>query len=341
MTDRPEPPDGGAPAEAAPVEPTPAEAAPVEPTPAEAAPVDDEPFLADEPAPAAATADDLREAVGVPRRGRTPTPVEPAGDVDDDPPPRRRGRGPLIAAIAAVVGLLIASLVFLGRSNASRWYFVCGESRITAERGRAFPPWGSEAIGGAEWRPIAIPPGAECASKEADDRAELAGWYLDALVAQAQAKLTAKEVTGVDAAQAELEQALLLARDPERRDERKEIDRLLGDVEYWRGAARVRAALETLDQAAKHFGAASDKRPRHASDAGAWADWVRAVAAELRGGPGGAMRDDGAEPVFEPARPAAPPGVALPVEAVDAGVAAPEAPEPAIDAGVPRGGVLL
>jgi hypothetical protein len=228
--------------------------------------------------------------------------------------------------------------VLLGQSNSSRYVFQCGEQTITAEQGRSFPPWGSERLGGAEWKPIEIPPGAECASRETDDRSQLEQWYLEALVEQAQAKLTAKEVTGVDRAQAELEQALLLSRAPERRDQRKEIDRLLGDVEYWRGAARVKAAIETLEEAAARYDAAAEKRPRHASDAAAWSGWLREVAAGLRAGPTGPRKGAAVEPVgvVEP-RPEAPTGVALPVE---------EAPDAApitapIDAGIPRGGVLL
>lgn len=308
----------------------------------------EEPLEGDVPAePVTAGPDDLREAVGV-RRLTDPAPApvaDPVPDADADPDAddeegarKPRGRWPLVAAVALLAGGFLATLVLLGRSNASRYVFHCGEQKITAEQGRGFPPWGSERLGGAEWKPIEIPPGAECQTRETDDRAELEQWFLDALVEQAQTKLTAKEVTKVDRAQAELEQALLLSRDPDRRDQRKEIDRLLGDVEYWRGAARVKAALETLEEAAKRYDAAADKRPRHASDAAAWAQWLREVAAGLRKGPAGLKGDAPVGP-GEPPRPQAPTGVALPVEEPGVVDAAPiTAP---IDAGIPRGGVLL
>lgn len=297
-------------------------------------------------APVTAATDDLREAVGVRRLsdpGADPVPVpvpdpDPDPDADPDVPARPRGRWPLVTAVALLAGGFIATLVLLGRSNSSRYVFHCGEQKISAEQGRSFPPWGSSRLGGAEWKPIEIPPGAECQTRETDDRAELEQWYLDALVEQAQAKLTAKEVTKVDRAQAELEQALLLSRDPERRDQRKEIDRLLGDVEYWRGAARVKVALDTLEEAAKRYDAAADKRPRHASDAAAWAEWLREVAAGLRAGPAGIKRGTAGGPL-EPPRPEAPTGVALPVEEPRPVDATPITPE--IDAGIPRGGVLL
>ncbi len=334
-----------------------------------------EPEVGDEPSPPpppAATLEaadhELRAAVGVsplpapapPRRdvtetdGPAPPPRPPRrraatrdDDADerdderdeDDASPKKRGKLVLLLAAVFVLGLGIAALVFLGQSNADRYFQRCHPDKITAERGRSFPPWGSERLGGPTWKPIAIPPGAECVSRETSSPAELAGWYLEALVEQAQAKLTAKEVTAVDQAQVELEQALLLARDPERRDQRKEIDRLLGDVEYWRGQARVRAAIDTLDEAARRYDAATEKRPRHASDAAAWAAHVRRLARDLAAGPGGVVAPLDA-PAGEPPRADVPVGTALPVEE-PAPAPPPDAGVAPIDAGLPQGGVLL
>jgi hypothetical protein len=303
------------------------------------------------PEPATATEEDLRVAVGLPAKitrkaDKEPTPApspyvdRPADedDEDEDRPTKKRGKLGLVVAVALLIGGLITAMVFVGSANADRYYQKCHADKITAERGRSFPPWGSSRLGGPMWKPIAIPPGAECVSRETSDPTELTGWYLEALVEQAQAKLTAKEVTAVDQAQVELEQALLLARDPDRRDQRKEIDRLLGDVEYWRGKARVRAAVETLEEAGKRYDAAADKRPRHASDAAAWAAWVRRVAKDLAAGPGGVVAPlDAPEGVTKPDVPA---GVALPVED-PVPAEAPDAGVPAADAGLPQGGVLL
>ncbi len=313
------------------------------------------------PAPTTATEDDLRAAVGVaptapatatatatapaertPRRPPTRPPLrDDDSDSDDDDgggPKKKRGKLGLVLAIGLLIGLLITSIVFIGSSNAGRYFERCHADTITAERGRSFPPWGSSRLSGPAWKPIAIPPGAECVSRETADPEELAGWFLEALVERAQAKLTAKEVTAVDQAQLELEQALLLARDPDRRDQRKEIDRLLGDVEYWRGKARVRAAIDTLEEAGRRYDAAADKRPRHASDAAAWAAWVRRVARDLAAGPGGVIAPLDA-PDGERPRPDVPVGVALPVE--EPALQAPDAGVPTVDAGLPQGGVLL
>ena len=317
-------------------------------------------------APETATVKDLQEAVGAkPRAERVrpkvefaPVPVKPAraprparaakppGDGDDDEleiEGRPRRRWPLVLLGIFVVGATVTTFVLLGQANSQRYLMTCAAKQIGAERGRSFPPWGTEALDGAAWRPIEIPPNAECTPHETDDPAKLETWYLEALVEQATTKLTGDTTGDVDVAEKQLEQALLLTRSPERRDQRKEIERLLGDVTYWRAAAKVKAAVTALDEAARRFDDAAARRPRHASDAAAWADFARATAGALGTGPGG-----GGAPqtppsgVPLPTRPLAPPGVALPVEEpsvpADAGV---EAPLDAPASTLPTGGVLL
>lgn len=319
----------------------------------------DEPAIP--PAPIAPSDDDLREAVGVARRAPRPS-AEPTDRIaprrtkrdrdrdwadererDDEPTPADRARRRklfITLALSLVVGLLIAAFVLLGRANAQRLVFTCAAEQITAEQGRSFPPWGTRTLDGPEWAPIAIPPQAECESRETDDLATLEGWYLDALYEQASTKLGAHKVTSVDDAEAQLRQALLLSRAPERRDQRANIERLLGDVVYWRGAAKASAAAATLGEAAKLFDEASAKKPRNVSDAAAWATYARKLAADLEAGPDGVRATT--MPPLPGQRPPAPPGVPLPVEGSDAGVpmGSPIVPEPP-DAGVPTGGVLL
>jgi hypothetical protein len=322
----------------------------------------DEPDPTIPPQLASATVDDLREAVGVARQDApveapaatiTPAIAAPApkrlpprddrdddDDEDADGKPSRRRRTGLIIAIALIAGGAIATVVLLGSSNHDRFVFRCGPTRITAERGRSFPPWGTFRLDGAAWKPIEIPPDTECRSRETESSAEVEGLYLDALLAQAELALGVKEVTQLDHAQELLDQAMLLSRDPDRADQRKKVDRMVGDVEYWRGAARVKAAIETLEEAARKFDTAVDKRPKYASDAAAWGAWVREVAGHLRAGPGGTHTAPTVTSPELPARPEVPTGVALPVEeapADDAGVG----PVTPIDAGVPRGGVLI
>jgi hypothetical protein len=281
----------------------------------------------------------LQAAIGAPSRKRAQT--EPS----EDGTPVRSKRAMVIATGSLVVGLSIAALVFLGHANSQRYALNCDASRATPMQGRSFPPWGTHALSGPQWAAIALPPNAECQPRETEDPAEL-------LIDRATATLTRKDLLDVvvapgqpaasplDAVTAELDQALLLARDPERRDQRKEITRLQGDIQYWRAALRLRDASAVLADAAKQFDAANQQHPRHQTDAAAWSTFLHHLADELRAGPNGA-------PIIGPAgvpipmttsSVPAPVGTALPVEDGSGGSAeAPVGP----DAGVPSGGVLL
>lgn len=349
----------------------------LEPTRLDEPPLETMPVVA---VPAVASTDDLREAVGVGRldekaarkaekeaakaagrervrlqkeakaraRAEADSSKRELDDDDrdddelDDAAPKKRTKTLLVVALALALGGVIATFVLLGRSNSDRFLLTCGPKHAVAQQGRTFPPWGERGLSGAQWKAIPIPPGAECESRETEDVHELAGWYLEMLQDQALLKLTGREVTEVDEAERELQQALMLAQDPEFRDQRHELERLLGDVDYWRAKARVEAASKDLEAAAKQFEAAADRRPRNQTDAAAWAKFLHDTAADVLAGPGGVRRDTvGQTDVAKPDKPDVPTGVALPVEepaqdAPDAGVAAPP-----IDAGLPQGGVLL
>jgi len=320
-------------------------------------------------AEAARWRDELQAAVGLAEeaerkeeeRGRRKKEKNPAGGGGEPKPPRGGGEGgegpgwgrwkPLLIG-GGVVLAVILMFVALGKWNARDYYLVCNADRITAERGRGFPPWGTHRLTGAEWEPIQIPPDAECQETQTTDLIELEDAYLTALVEQANGMLTSRNPSNIELAERQLGQALLLTRRPERRNQRKEIERLLGDVEYWRGAAQIQQVIDLLRQAAGRFDGAAIKRPRHKSDSSSWAGFARATAEELRLGP----------PELRPAHPVAPnapppftgTGPDSPVQVPDAGVGiAPDAgpgtllppptdarPAPP-DAGLPSGGVLL
>jgi len=294
----------------------------------------------------------LREAAGVPFAPSAPSlpdipPTRPVSVVDPDDG-ERRGR-PVLWAVIIAGALGLGTIIFLGRINAGRYAVTCSPDEITAEQGRGFPPWGTRAMTGTEWKVIAIPPNAECKPRDTDSLDELAGWYLDALVDRASAELANHDPARVEIAAAELDQALLLARAPERRDQRNDIARLQGDIEYWRATAKLAAAQSAMLDAAKQFDAAAAKRPRHVADATAWSAFVRKVVDQLHAGPSGAPEATGAvaTPTASTAstassgedHPVAPPGVALPVEPAAEPTAQPA--QPVVDAGVPGGGVLL
>jgi hypothetical protein len=199
--------------------------------------------------------------------------------------------------------------------------------------------------------------------------------FLAMVLDQATALLTAREVNRVDDAEALLQQALLLTRPAEheseslarqRGEQHQEVERLLGDVAYWRGQAKVRDALSALGDAARQFDAAVARHPRHASDAAAWAARARTLADELHPGSAGPTAGPVAPaspaPPLSPSPPAAPSAPApSPAPATAAGSAGsastpagaappaeldrpPRPPPPATpppDAGAPAGGVLL
>ena len=315
------------------------------------APVEPAPPAGDEQAilPPTYDEDALRDAIG-------PTPMrekkrrkEP---LDDDGLPRPAGRRTIaIATLAIIVGIAVAGLVFLGRANTQRYAVACTSTQVSAEQGRAFPPWGTRPLTGPEWRPVTLPPNAECKARETDTIAELESWYLDILLDRANSLLTARDfaeqlgapgkANPLDAVTEQLNQALLLARSPERRDQRKEVERLQGDVQYWRASLRLRDASAALADAARQFDAAAAQRPRHVTDAAQWAGFLRKLADDLRGGPGGAASAIAPGPVAPPLdgdRPGVPLGTALPVEPE---ASPPDEPETPIDAGMPTGGVLL
>jgi hypothetical protein len=325
----------------------------------------DDPKLPD--TPATYDVNELRSAVGVsPLPGSTTEKHRAASsedneEDDDDHAPRRR-RNPrtiLVSGAAIAVVLGVAALVIVGTLNSDRYVLACEAERAVPEQGRGFPPWGTRAMTGEQWRPLKIAAATRCQPQETDDPLVLERAYLAMVLEQATALLTAREVTKVDDAETLLEQALLLTRPPEheaeplakqRSEHHQDVERMLGDVTYWRAAAKLRDAGAALGDAAKQFDAAVAQHPRHVSDAAAWAAYARRLAQELRTGPGAAAAASAgsAAPASGPPPPPAPatpdhPGVpagsALPVEPEAS--TAPPAAAPPPDAGAPTGGVLL
>lgn len=282
---------------------------------------------------------DLQEAVGAPATHR---------DEPDEPEalePRWSRRTTAIAGVALIGGIGLVALILLGRANAQHYLLTCTADHVSPEQGRAFPPWGSRPLVGPQWKAVPLPPNAECTTRETADLGELERLYLAVLVDRASTTLAGEnplEHTGsdapVDTAAGELNQALLLARSPQSRDQRKEIQRLLGDVQYWRATARLHDASAALVDAARQFQEAAAAQPRHVTDAAAWAGFVKRLSDELHGGPDAAGARAPAPPIAPTTT--APEGTALPVEP---GPATPPAAPPAapVDAGIPTGGVLL
>ncbi len=210
-------------------------------------------------------------------------------ELDDEEVSRELGGGAW-RRWAALGGLVVAALgigatVLLGQRNSERYLLRCAAEHIVAEHGRGFPPWGERRLSGKQWKPIPLPLAAECRTRQAQSEVELAGWYAEALMEQAGQVLAAGKLDQLEAAAAQLEQAALLTRAPERRAERAQLQRLWGDVEYGRALAKLAEARQALAEAARGLDEAAKKEPRYATDAAARARELRRLLAEL-GAPG-------------------------------------------------------
>ncbi len=264
-------------------------------------------------APSGATAGDRAPPdAGAGPRAQAQGDAEDDGADPDEPRPGGRSlRAILLAAVLVIGAAGIAVFALMGYLNSDRYVLACEPDRAVPEQGRGVPPWGTRALTGAAWRPVKIAPETRCQPHETDDVLVLQRLFLAMVLDQATALLTAREVNRVDDAEALLQQALLLTRpaehEPEalaqtRGEQHQEIERLLGDVAYWHGQAKVRDALSALGDAARQFDTAVARHPRHVSDAAAWAVRVRTLADDLRAG----SASTAAGPVAPPPAPPSP-----------------------------------
>ena len=146
--------------------------------------------------PASLDEDALADAVGVKTSPKQPKKQrERLPELDDDGnPPDKNRKTMIVIGAALVAGVGISALVLLGRVNTERYVLTCTAKQAIAERGRAFPPWGTKQLFGAEWKAIALPPNAQCKSEELDAREKLEGKFLDLLIERTSAALTVRNL---------------------------------------------------------------------------------------------------------------------------------------------------
>ena len=210
--------------------------------------------------------------------------------------PKRQGEPLTPKQKAFLVGggllfVILATSAVLGYFNSKRYYLVCSTKTITAQKGR-FWPWGRHRIAGPAFKALKVPSDVLCKTREYESHAEVKSAFLEALLEQSTKLLTQGEDAAVTTAEAQLEQALLLTRDPSLSSERELVLRLQGDVSYWRAAADVKSAIDLLNAAATRFEDAASKRPRHSTDAASWAEHARYIGEELPKGPRNLRKDD-------------------------------------------------
>lgn len=279
-----------------------------------------------EPPVASATPDaDLRAAVGVSRASEEPDPARVAGKPEatraetparlsaastssekaarESASPRKparpekpRGAGMSRRAVIALgaIGLflvLVFVIWFMGQRNSRSFYIVCGDS-ITAERGRAFPPWGTNRLSGDAWQPIEVVVMlGPCDDASFTSRDELEVRWRELLLWQASAwlqKLDPEQPRdNLDTVRAQLGQAASVSRgsDDKSIEARKEIARLLGDVAYWEAQDQLAAVKRQLDAAAERLRTAVEHNPVHVRDADQWRKHLDFLQRELAAGP--------------------------------------------------------
>jgi hypothetical protein len=283
-----------------------------------------------------APGDDLRAAVGLPG--------QPArGGAQPRGPGRRVA---LFIGATALLGAIVAGVVFLGRQNQQRYFLVCGEDDITAAQGRSFPPWGRSALEGKAWQAIPRPLDAPCEDRVFDSREGLARSFGETLVARAEAWVTAREDGAgreqLAAVQAQLDQALRVLRElrnpgaglPELSGK---LERLRGDLDYWQARDRIDTAMAELARAAQHLDSAVAHGPHHnRENALMWQRVVARLQAELGRGTPGAAPAPVLDPAASPAEPGAAAGTALPETQIQPGADSP--PTPPVDSLNPAAG---
>jgi hypothetical protein len=308
--------------------------------------------------PDAAAKDDLgapaTAAAGPPRAEESESQPPPPSSLPEaagirEPPrpwrPRLSRRGWLMAIAAALATVAIGTGAVLAWLNSRHFYLECGDDEIRASRGRSWP-WGRTTMEGARWKPVPVAGRIECQSARFASEAALEAAFLEAVHARADALLARDELG--DAAQIEtaanlIEQGLVLSRSPEHRDARKELERLRGDVEYWRATSEVQSALAAIEAARARFADAAGHAPRHVRDADRWAGFLEQLLKRGRSGPGAFAAERARPEAASDLAPAGGDGETAPRATAPDELPDPDAEpaKPAAPAPIPRGGVLL
>jgi len=268
-----------------------------------------------------------------PREARPKKPGAP-----DAAEKKERSKFRLYAAGAGLLAIVIVVVWLLSWRNSRYLYLECREDKVIAARGSSWP-WGRQQLGGAAYRPIKLPPEADCRSREFTETLELERSMVELLIARAEAGLRSKKVEEVAEAKAQLTQALLLSRSYT--EQKPRIQHLQGDLSYREGGQSVAEAQKKIEEAIARFKDAKERQPVLFKDYDAWIEHLEAANQALRDGP------RPIEKITEAAdQPAPPPGArprvdrgVLPQPSASPDAALPAAPKP--DGGLPSGGVLM
>ncbi len=250
---------------------------------------------------------------------------------------------PIWALVLILLTLIGALQLILDLRNRERYLMVCRDSAMELHRGRRFPwPFGHEVVGGESYRPVTIPPRADCRSRVFTSQAEAEQGFLQFIVARVRAELDLEQGGDLKKAHKHILQALMLSRDNPA--VRSSVKTLLAEVDYREGRdsmARVESELRT---ALARFKEAQQLDGRRYADLKQWIQHLDLLLRSVSPTPGPLPQAKKAEsPASPPSGPKATSGTTVQdtkKKQNDAGLPKKTGPDAGIQAKDP-GGILL
>jgi hypothetical protein len=263
--------------------------------------------------------------------------VEPPRSVAEPPSPPSTARWlgvPVWGWLGGSVTLIGLLFLLMDLHNRDRYLLICHGSSVEAEQGRTLPwPFGSEPMGGTEYRPLQLLPETECRERVYSSPEELDRALLDLLLREVQSALARPSEANLRLARAQAAQAIELARS--QRSKRTEGQKLLAEVAYREARFALSRSEDDLRAALSRFREAKRLAPDRFEDIDAWVAELEEVLRSVSPSPSQLAHPRGLPPSPGPSSPTAAPPPARPP---DAGAAKPTAPAPAPDAGAPGPG---
>ena len=188
-------------------------------------------------------------------------------------PPSRKAGGllgiPLWGWVLVLVTLVGALLLVLDLRNRDRYLMVCHDRAMELHRGRRIPlPFGHEPVGGEAFRPVALPPSADCRSRFFASQVEAEQGFLQFVVARVSAELDLEEGANLPRARKQILQAQILSRSNPAA--RTRVARLLAEVDYREGRDSLNRVETELRTALARFKEARKLDGRRYADLDQW-----------------------------------------------------------------------
>ena len=282
----------------------------------------------------------VQVSADAPASAATPRSYDEGPDTDHGPPRRRFWGLPAwgwLLVIATGCGVL---LLTCDLRNRNRYLLFCSAHKVSLRKGRTLPlPFGEVTIGGPEFRPIEIPPEADCHTRVYFSEEEAERAFLHKLLEQVRTALDNPGTANLTRARQQVEQALLLTRKHRRR--RKETQRMLAELLYREGRSGLARVENELRKALALFQRVQKLDAERWEDLDDWITHLEDLLRTVSPSPGGSVpRAVTPLPSTGARRPLVPPsakGLPLPLSPPAS------APSTSPDAGLPStgGGILM